>query len=339
MKAALLEAFGKPLRVAEVPRPVPERGEVVVKMSASGVCHSDLHNINGDWPFVPNLPIVPGHEGVGVVSELGADVTAVKEGDRVAVWFYNSTCGECTQCLAGEENYCDQKVMSGFSVDGSFAEEAKLAGDFAIKIPDGLSDVEAAPLTDAGLSAWRALKAASVSEGDPVAVFGIGGVGHLALQFAKMRGASVIAVDMGEEKLKMAEELGADRVLDASDAALGSEIRYEMGGVKVALCCAPSMKAYSQALSSLRPTGTLVAVGLPAGNLELSVLNTVFFGTHIVGSLIGTREDLRETLGAAAKGRVKSLCKTYEFAEVNGALDDLSEGKVLGRPVLTFGGS
>lgn len=339
MKAALLESFGKPLRLADIPIPSTGPSEVVVRVKTSGVCHSDIHNIDGDWPFVPELPIVPGHEGVAIVEEVGRDVTEVGAGDRVAVWFYNSTCGKCEQCVSGDENYCNQKVMTGFSVNGTFAEYTKLAGDFAVKIPSSLGDIEAAPLTDAGLSAWKALKVADVKEGDPVAVFGVGGVGHLVLQFAKSKGATVIAVDVGEEKLRMAENLGAEHVLDASSASVGSDIRYGMGGVKVAICCAPSLKAYDQAISSLRPTGTLVAISLPAGNLDLSVLNTVFFGVRIVGSLIGTRRDLRETLDVATKGRVKSLVQTYEFERVNDAIRDLKDAKVRGRPVLVFGGS
>lgn len=338
MRAALLESFGEPLKLAEIERPAPSHSEVLVKMKTSGVCHSDLHNIDGDWPFVPELPIVPGHEGVGVVVEAGKDVTSVKEGDRVAVWFFNSTCGTCESCLTGNENYCDQRVMTGFSVNGTFAEYTKIAGDFAVKIPESLDDVAAAPLTDAGLTAWRAVKLANIRAGDPVAVFGVGGVGHLILQFAKLCGAEVTAADVGEDKLRMAEGLGADRVLDASDSSIGSTIRYEMGGVKTAICCAPSLKAYEQAMFSLKPGGTLVAIGLPAGNLELSVLNTVFFGIHIQGSLIGNRQDLSEALALAARGRVKSLVQTYGFGSVNDAVQDLKEAKVRGRPVLLFGG-
>ncbi len=262
----------------------------------------------------------------------------MKVGDRVAVWFYNDTCRTCESCLSGNGNYCDQRVMTGFSVNGTFAEYAKAAGDFAIKIPEGLGDVEAAPITDAGLTAWRAFKVANISPGDPVAVFGIGGVGHLVLQLAKLGGARVIAVDVGEEKLRMAESLGADRVLDASDASIGSTIKYEMGGVSVAMCCAPSLKAYEQAMFSLKTRGTLVALGLPPGNIELSALNTAFFGIKIVGTFIGNRQDLTEVLALAAAGKVKSLVRTYDFGAVNEAVQDLRQAKVMGRPVLLFGG-
>lgn len=336
MKAALLESFGRPLNLTEIPRPTANYSEVVVKMKTTGVCHSDLHNIDGDWPFVPELPIVPGHEGVGVVVEAGEGVKNVEKGERVAVWFFNSTCGSCENCITGNENYCDQRVMTGFSVNGTFAEYTKIAGDFAIKIPDALDDVEATPLTDAGLTAWRAVKVASIKAGDPIAVFGIGGVGHLVLQFAKLSGAEVTAVDVGEDKLKTAEELGADRVLDASDASIGSTIRYEMGGVKTAICCAPSLKAYEQAMFSLKAGGTLVAIGLPAGNIDLSVLNTVFFGIRVQGSLIGNRQDLTEALALAARARVKSLVQRYDFTSINDAVQDLKQAKVRGRPVLSF---
>ena len=338
MRAAVLESFGKPLSLKEIEQPEPRPWEVVVEMKTSGVCHSDLHNIAGDWAFVPELPIVPGHEGVGVVVEAGDAVTNVKVGDRVAVWFYNNTCRTCENCLTGNENYCEQRVMTGFSVNGTFAERTRIAGDFAIKIPDGLGDIEAAPITDAGLTAWRAFKVADIRPGDPIAVFGIGGVGHLILQLAKLAGAHVIAVDIGEEKLKMAEELGADKALDASDASIGSTIRYEMGGVKTALCCAPSLIAYQQAMYSLKVNGTLVALGLPAGTLDLSILNTVFFGIHVVGTLIGNRQDLTEALALAAAGKMKALTQTYDFLSVNDAIQDLKQAKVRGRPVLVYGG-
>jgi propanol-preferring alcohol dehydrogenase len=338
LRAAVLESFGAPLKLTEIERPAAKPSEVVVRMKASGVCHSDLHNIAGDWPFVPELPIVPGHEGVGVVVEAGDSVTNVKVGDRVAVWFYNNSCRTCESCLTGNENYCDQRVMTGFSVNGTFAEYTKVAGDFAVKIPAGLGDVEAAPITDAGLTAWRAFKIAEIRPGDSVAVFGIGGVGHLILQLAKLGGAKVIAVDIGEDKLKMAQSLGADAVLDATDASTGSTIKYEMGGVKVALCCAPSLKAYEQAIFSLKTAGTLIALGLPAGNLELPILNTVFFGVRVVGTLIGNRQDLTEALALAAEGKFKSVVRTYDFESVNEAVQDLRDAKVRGRPVLVFDG-
>jgi alcohol dehydrogenase, propanol-preferring len=336
LKAAVLTSFGRPLEFRELPKPAPGPAEVTVKMKTSGICHSDLHNIEGDWSVLPELPIVPGHEGVGIVSEAGEDVRNVRVGDRVGVWFYNNTCRICDYCLSGNENYCEQRVMTGFSVDGTFAEYVKVAGDFAIKIPAGLSDIEAAPLTDAGLTAWRAVKTANVRPGDCVAVYGLGGVGHLVLQFAELNGAEVFAVDIGEGKLRMAERLGADRVFDASDASVGSTIKYEFGGVNAAICCAPSLKAYEQAMFSLKTMGTLVAIGLPPGNVELPVLNTVFFGIHIVGSFIGSRRDLIETLSVAAKGRVKSVVRTYRFGEVNEAIKDLKEANVEGRPVMVF---
>jgi len=336
LKAAVLTTFGHPLEIREIPKPVVRNGEVMVRMKTSGICHSDLHNIEGDWSVVPELPIVPGHEGVGTVVEAGEGVTNVSVGDRVGVWFYNNTCRVCDFCLSGNENYCEQRVMTGFSVDGTFAEYVKIAGDFAVKIPGELSDVEAAPLTDAGLTAWRAVKTANIRAGDRVAVYGVGGVGHLVLQFAKLSGAEVFAVDIREEKLRMADQLGADRVLDASDASIGSTIKYEFGGVNVAICCAPSLKAYEQAMFSLKTMGTLVAIGLPSGNVELPVLNTVFFGVRIVGSFIGSRLDLIETLAIASRGRVKPLFRTYRFDEVNDAIRDLKEAKVLGRPVMVF---
>lgn len=337
MKAALLESFGKPLRLAEIAKPVPGPSEVLVKMRTSGVCHSDLHNIEGDWSVVPELPIVPGHEGVGTVVEAGELVRNVTVGDRVAVWFYNSTCRTCESCLSGNENYCEQRVMTGFSVNGTFSEYTKISGDFAIRIPDKLGDVDAAPITDAGLTAWRAYKVADIRPGDNVAVFGVGGVGHLVVQLAKLGGARVIAIDVGQDKLEMARSLGADDVLDASDPSLGSAIRYEMGGARVAICCAPSVRAYDQAMFSLKTTGTLVVVGLPAGNIEVSPLNTAFFGIRIVGTFIGSRQDLIEALDLAADGKLKSLVQTYDFADVNRAVRDLREAKVRGRPVLLMG--
>jgi propanol-preferring alcohol dehydrogenase len=322
--------------LTDIKKPEPGNGEVVVKMKASGVCHSDLHVIDNDWPFVPKLPIIPGHEGVGLVETVGTSTQRLKVGDRVAVWGLNRTCGRCRLCLSGEENLCQESLLTGFSVDGTFAEFSKISGDFAVKIPEGLNDVDASPITDAGVTALRAVRLAKLEEDDPVVIFGTGGVGHLACQFAKLTGAFVIAVDIGNEKLRLAEQLGVNIVLDATDPSLRDKLVREFGGMKAAICCAPSLGAYSQAVRVLRRGGALIAIGLPPGALDLSIIPTVVKGLQIKGSFIGTRQDLTEALSLAAQHRLRPIVKTYAFDDVNNAIRDLRNGKVSGRPVLVF---
>ncbi|MFC7572504.1 alcohol dehydrogenase catalytic domain-containing protein [Klenkia terrae] len=264
MKAAVVPRLGAPLQIQDRPVPEPGSGEVLVRMEASGLCHTDIHAARGDWPVQPSPPFVPGHEGVGIVTALGPGVTSRSLGDRVAIAWLGSACGHCRSCVAGWETLCESQTNSGYGRDGAFAECATVAADFAVRVPDGVTSLDAAPLTCAGVTTYKAVKVAGVAPADSVAVFGIGGLGHLAVQYARIAGAFVTAVDITEEKLVMARELGADHTVDASTADPVQAIQAR-GGVDVAIALAASPTSFDQAYRSLRRGGRLVCVALPAG--------------------------------------------------------------------------
>ena len=215
MKAAVVRAFKQPLVIEDRPIPEPGDGQVLVKIEASGLCHTDMHAANGDWPVKPMPPFVPGHEGVGIVQRTGRGVTRVKEGDRVAIPWLGWACGECEYCMTGWETLCERQQNSGYSVDGGWAEYALASGGYVGKVPDGIDPFEAAPLTCAGVTTYKAVKVSGARSSDLVAIFGVGGLGHLALQYALIAGAQVVAVDLFDEKLAMAKELGAAYTVNA----------------------------------------------------------------------------------------------------------------------------
>src|SRR3954471_12335578 len=216
MKAAVVTSFTAPLEIQELPVPEPGPGQVLVRMDTSGLCHTDIHAAHGDWPVKPTPPFIPGHEGIGYVEKLGPDVTSRTLGDRVAIAWLGYACGECQHCIGGWETLCESPRNSGYSVNGAFAEYAVVPAGFATPVPDGVSSRDAAPLTCAGVTTYKAIKVARVAPAETVAVFGIGGLGHLALQYARIAGAFVIGVDIEDSKLEMATRLGADHVVNAA---------------------------------------------------------------------------------------------------------------------------
>jgi alcohol dehydrogenase, propanol-preferring len=235
MKAAVVRPFDKPLTIEDVPKPKADSGEVVVKIETCGLCHSDIHAARGDWPFKPNLPLIPGHEAVGIVESVGDGVKEVKEGDRVAIPWMGYACGSCRYCVSGWETRCEQQVMTGYLVDGGYAEYAKANARFVGKVPNGVDPLAAGPLTCAGVTTYKAVKVSGAGSSDLVAVFGVGGLGHLAVQYAAIAGATVVAVDLFEEKLNLAKELGATYTIDASKANPIEEIK-KLGGADFAIC-------------------------------------------------------------------------------------------------------
>jgi len=337
MRAAVLRDFKAPLTMEEVERPKPGADEVLIEVDACGVCHSDLHVADGDWPqMVPitKRPLILGHEIVGNVVEKGENVAELAIGDRVGVpWLYWS-CGACEFCREGNENLCVQQKITGVSVDGGYAEFVKAPASHALKIPEGLASVEAAPLFCAGVTVYRALKHASIKRGERVAVFGIGGLGHLGVQMACGLGAQVLAFDVSEEKLAQAKSLGADRVFNAASKDAVKEVR-RLGGVHAALVTSAAKAAYDQAFSCLRPTGTLLVVGLPAEPVCFPAIMMASKEVRIHASAVGTREDLKELLGLAAAGRVRCQTSTRALGDANAAMDNLRRGRVEGRLVLT----
>ena len=338
MRAARLHDFGQALRLEDVPEPEPRADEVLLRVHACGVCHSDLHIARGDLPGFKagtRLPLIPGHEVVGRVVQCGADVTHLKVGDRVGVAWLHSACGECDQCREGLENLCRKGVVTGMMVDGGYAQFMRAKASHALPIPEGLSSIEAAPLFCAGVTVYRALNNAHAGPNQRVAVFGVGGLGHLAVQIARAMGAEVIALDVAEDKLELARTLGASLVLNAAAPESAKTIRA-LGGAHVAIVTSAARAAYDTALKCLRPAGTLAVVGLPAEALSFAALALVSNEVHIVGSAVGTRDDVRAVLAMAAAGKIRCRTETQSLERVNQVFEQMEQGRICGRAVFSF---
>lgn len=334
MRAAVVRQFGEPLVIEERPIPEPGPGQVTVQMQASGLCHTDIHAANGDWPVKPTPPFVPGHEGVGTVYAIGTDVRNVSIGDIVAVPWLGHACGECKQCLTGWETLCLRQQNTGYSVDGCYAEYFLADAAFAATVPAGVSVFDAAPLTCAGVTTYKAVKVGNVRPTDLVAISGIGGLGHLALQYAKIAGGTVAAIDITDEKLQLAKELGADYVIDARSEDPAAALQA-LGGADVAIGLAVDSKSFATAYAGLRRGGRLVLVALPAaGTLSIPVFDTVLNGTSVVGSIVGTRADLADVLALHALGRTKVIYEVRDLGSVNASIDDVLHGRAKARIVL-----
>jgi propanol-preferring alcohol dehydrogenase len=336
MKAAVLHAFKTPLSIEEVPRPQPAADEVLIEVEVCGVCHSDLHVADGDWPqlsAVVKKPLILGHEIVGRVVERGSAVQDVQIGERVGVPWVHWTCGECDFCREGNENLCVRQRITGVMVDGGYAEFAKAPASHVARIPDALSSEQAAPLLCAGVTVHRALKQARIRAGQRLAVFGIGGLGHLAVQIGVAAGAEVTAIDLSEEKLALAKSLGAARTLNASKSDVAKELRGS-GGVHVAMVTSAAKSAYDTAFYCVRPTGLLLVVGLPAKDISFPPIMMAATEIQIKASAVGTREDLREVLAMAAAGKIHCQVSARPLTEVSEVLGELSRGEIAGRIVL-----
>lgn len=336
MKAAVVTAFGSPLEIQDRSVPEPGEGRVLVRMETCGLCHTDIHAAHGDWPVKPSPPFVPGHEGVGVVERLGAGVTSHQVGDRVAIAWLGGACGECRYCIDGRETLCQSQINSGYSVDGGWAEYAVTSAKYAVTVPAGVTAFDAAPLTCAGVTSYKAVKVANVQPTEKVAVFGVGGLGHLAVQYARIVGATVIGVDLSEAKLDLAKELGATYVVDAGREDPVEAIQ-ELGGADVALAFAVTPRAFEQAFRSLRPGGRLICVALPAeGTLQIPIFETVLKGISIVGSIVGTRQDLAEVFALHAAGLTKVIAEGRPIEQVNESVAQVLAGEVPARLVFEF---
>lgn len=336
MKAAVLHEFGQPLQIEQVAIPTPKAGQIVVKLHASGVCHTDLHAVEGDWPIKPSPPFIPGHEGVGVVSAVGEGVKHVKEGDRVGVpWLY-SACGHCTHCLGGWETLCEEQENTGYSVNGSFSEYVLADADYVGHIPDNVDFIEIAPVLCAGVTVYKGLKMTEARPGQWVVISGIGGLGHMAVQYAVAMGLNVAAVDIDDDKLDLAKRLGATVTVNAKNTDPAEYLKEEIGGAHGALITAVSEKAFEQALGMVRRGGTVVLNGLPPGDFPLSIFNTVLNGVTIRGSIVGTRLDLQESLDMAAAGKVKATVKAEPLENINDIFERMRNGKIEGRIVIDY---
>jgi propanol-preferring alcohol dehydrogenase len=334
MKAAVLEAANTPLVITEREIPPPEAGQILIKVKACGVCHTDLHLMAGEWRL-PKLPLILGHEVVGAIESIGGQVSNFKPGDRVGVpWIY-SACGVCEYCTSEREALCPGIVVTGYMVDGGYAEYLVASASYAVAVPEPLSFVDAAPLYCAGLTPYRALKISGVKVGETVAIWGVGGLGHYAVQIARAMGTRVIAVDIQAAKLDLARQLGADVVIDASKEKAEKAIRA-LGGAHIAVCLASSGEVIAKGFEGLRRGGTLVLVGLPPGTFTLPILGSVAKGIRILTSAVGSRQDLRELLGLAASGKIHTVAETCRLDDINGVLDRMREGNISGRVVLEF---
>jgi propanol-preferring alcohol dehydrogenase len=337
MRAAVLREFQKPLALEEVPRPELESGEVLIQVEACGVCHSDLQLADGDWPQfakIVKLPLILGHEIAGRIVEKGAGVGNRQIGDRVGVPWIHWTCGECEFCREGNENLCAKQKITGATVDGGYAEFVKAPASHALKIPEGLSSVEAAPLFCAGVTVYRALRQASMLPGQRLAVFGVGGLGHVAVQMGRALGAEITAIDIAEDKLALARRLGASNTLDARSANVVEKLRGQ-GGVHVAVVTSSARTAYDMAFYCLRPTGTLLVVGLPAESICFPAIMMASKEARIRASAVGTRQDLRDVLAMAAAGKIRCQVAARPLAQANEVLEQLRRGEISGRVVLT----
>jgi len=338
MKAAVLYELKKPMAIEEVERPKPGAGEVLIKVEACGVCHSDLHVADGDWKQfagITKLPLIVGHEVAGRVVDSGAEVSSLKVDDRVGVpWIY-WTCGECEFCREGNENLCVKQKITGVTVDGGYAEFIKAPASHATKIPDAVSSVQAAPLFCAGVTVYRAIMQAKPQHGQRLAVFGVGGLGHLAIQIAVHLGLEVSAVDVADDKLALARSLGATNTLNATSTNVVKEMRRR-GSAHIVLVTSGSKAAYDTAFYCVRPTGTLLAVGLPANEISFPAIMMAAGEVNIKASAVGTRDDLKKVLALAAEGKLHCQVSTRPLVEANSVLEEMRSGKISGRVVLTM---
>jgi alcohol dehydrogenase, propanol-preferring len=338
MRAAVLREFGGPIAVEEVETPVPGAGEVLVKVEACGVCHSDLHLALGDWDMlrpITKMPLIGGHEIAGVVASLGEGVTEVSVGERVGVPWLHWTCGECEYCRAGRETLCGKQKITGCTIDGGFAEYLKAPASHVAKLPASLSAAEAAPLLCAGLTVYKALKNSGIQRGERVAVFGVGGLGHLAIQIGHAMGAQVCAIDIADDKLELAKSLGAEWTVNAATEQVPKRVR-SIGGAHVALVTSASAAAYETALRVLRKGGTLAVVGMPNEPFKVSAVALVSGETRIVASAVGTREDLRELFEMVTKFPIHCHIETRALEALPEVFEEMKQGKILGRVVLTL---
>ncbi|MBR0821772.1 alcohol dehydrogenase AdhP [Bradyrhizobium liaoningense] len=338
MKAAVVRQFGKPLVIEDVPVPQPGSGEVLVKVKACGVCHTDLHAASGDWPVKPVPPFIPGHEAAGIVAALGPGVKNLKVGDAVGVAWLHDACMACEYCETGWETLCEHQHNTGYSVNGGFAEYVVASAAFAAKLPATIDFAAIAPILCAGVTTYKGLKETDARPGEWVAISGVGGLGHVAIQYAKAMGFKVAAIDIAEDKLALASETGADLAVNALAAdAVEKVLAATGGGAHGVLVTAVSTAAFAQALKMVRRKGTVSLVGLPPGEFPTPIFDVVLKRITVRGSIVGTRRDLAEAIAFAADGKVKAEVAKVPLAQINDVFDRMKAGKIDGRMVLDFG--
>jgi propanol-preferring alcohol dehydrogenase len=338
MRAAVVRRFGRPLTIEELPIPTPGPGEILVKIMASGVCHTDVHAADGDWPVQPGLPFVPGHEGAGIVAARGPGVKELREGDPVGIAWLHDACGACEYCITGWETLCESQHNSGYGVNGSFADYAIGNAAYVARLPERADFAALAPILCAGVTTYKGIKETEARPGEWIAVSGVGGLGHIAIQYAKAMGLHVVAVDVADDKLALARSLGADLAVDGrAPAEVDDVVRRTGGGVHGVLVTAVSVPAFGQALRMVRRKGTVSLVGLPPGDFPAPIFDVVIKRITIRGSIVGTRQDLAEALAFAAEGKVRACINHARLEDVNDVFTALKAGRVDGRMVLDVG--
>jgi propanol-preferring alcohol dehydrogenase len=327
MKAAVVTGFDRPLSIEDVPMPEPGPEQVLVRIETCGLCHTDIHAARGDWPIKPTPPFIPGHEGVGIVERLGSGSShGLAPGDRVALPWLGYSCGDCRYCNSGWETLCASQQNMGYSINGGFAEYTLGNARNVVRVPADVDPLDAAPLTCAGVTTYKAVKVSGARSSSVVAVFGAGGLGHLAIQYARITGAAVIAVDLNAARLETARELGAEHVVHAGEEDVIAAIQ-RLGGADAAIATAVSPRAFEQALGSLARRGTLVCVGLPADNeIKVPVFETVLGGLTIHGSIVGTHRDLEEVFELHRRGLTRVLRTERALDDVNEAIEQVLDG-------------
>lgn len=334
MKAAVVHEFGGELSIEQMPVRTPQENQILVKVISCGVCHTDLHACNGDWPVKSKMPLIPGHEAIGYVAALGRNVTNVKEGDIVGVpWLY-SACGCCDFCITGWETLCDTQQNGGYSVDGGFAEYVVADSRYVAHFPANINFTEMAPIICAGVTVYKGLKETEAKPGEWVAISGIGGLGHLAVQYAKAMGLHVAAIDVADDKLELAKKLGAEITVNARTQDPGTVLKKETGGMHGVLVTAVSPIAFRQGLSTLRRKGTIALNGLPPGSFDLPIFETVLNRYTVRGSIVGTRKDMQEAIAFAVEGKVKANVHGAKLEDINHVFDEMKKGEIEGRIVL-----
>lgn len=337
MKAAILRELKTPLRIEKLPAPEPAYGEILIKVTACGVCHSDLHAVDGEWNPLPVLPLIPGHEVAGRVAGMGDGVIGFKVGDHVGVpWMYSS-CGACEFCLSGMETICKAAEATGYTKPGGYAEYLVAPAAYVGRLPDDADPYALAPILCAGVTTYRGLKRTGARPGQWVAVVGIGGLGHIAVQYARAMGLRVAAVDVASDKLKLAGSLGAELLVNSAETDAVASIQEKIGGTHAAVVTAVATEAFEQAILMLRPAGTVTYIGIPGGNADemRMLISSITNGElSIRGSNVGTRQDLIEAISFAANGLVKARISKVRLEDINSVLDDMRKGRIVGRVVI-----
>lgn len=335
MRAAVAREFGAPLRIEQLPVPMPGPGEVLVKIEATGVCHTDLHAVDGDWPVKPIMPLIPGHEGAGRIAAVGAGVDDLKEGDPVGIAWLHDACGHCEYCETGWETLCEQQRNSGYSVNGTYAEYALAKSAYVGRLPDNPDYAALAPILCAGVTSYKGLKETEAQPGEWVVISGIGGLGHVAIQYAKAMGLHVAALDIAPDKLEFAEALGADMTANVATEDVVTKVHAATGGgAHGVLVTAASPAAFAQAIACARRRGTVALVGLPPGDFPTPIFDLVLKRITVRGSIVGTRKDLADALTFAAEGKVRATVTVEPLSAVNRVFDRLRNGNIEGRVVL-----